>query len=394
MRTHKTSMNRYLVNEEIHQLIDAILSGGLSTPEARDELLTCINPGYVATLPMYSNFLDQIRSDLVQMNSVPYLLGYEVPLKIWLENGVQRLRRSFRPEQKLFEQILEKIAAKSQDVIAAAKGITLAPSGSDDQMERIIHQDDLLPWGWLQAGLAVGTSVARLIVPRYENGQLRYNPGSTTAIRYLGTGWLIGHQYLITNHHVINARSENEANASRADLNKQVQDMEVQFDYDSEGMAGASCTVESLAAWVPCNATPILDFAILKLTKPSQRKPLILAPKAVQEASKGILPVNIVQHPGGSPKMLGARNNLVSSLGDYDLSYYTDTMRGSSGSPVCNDLWQVVALHRAWEFVHNNLTFQGKKTAWRNVGVRIDRIIEYLQRNCADLWTEIGVELT
>lgn len=381
-------MPNYLSHTTIITLTDTLLSAGLALPDVREELLTGINLGYTASLPLRANPLDQLRSDMVAMNSVPYLTGNEVPLKIWLENVVARLRRTSRPEQAQFQAALDEVALKSQTGIAQAQGI--APAGSTGQTEKIVHQDDMLPYGWLQGALMVGRAVARLSVPRYENGFAVLAPGSANPLYYRGTGWLIGPQHLITNHHVINARSPGEPDALEADLRQQAANTIVQFDYDSEGVDGSPAAVEALADWSAGSTTPTLDFAILKLREPpAGRRPLTLAPTALVEAGQQGLPVNIIQHPSGNAKMLGIRNNLVSRLDDWQLSYYTDTMQGSSGSPVCNDRWQVVALHRAWEYA-SYLMFQGKPTAWRNIGVRIDRLIEHCQAQAPALWAEIG----
>ncbi len=381
----------YLDVEQIQKLTDAILSSGLNNTAGREELLIGINPGFVAQLPLRSTTLYQIQSDVAFMNGVSYLKGDEVPLKIWLGNAVHSLRRSFRPEQDLFQEMLNRVAAESDVRILQAKGQTSVPDEAG-HLEQIIHQDDLLPIGWLMGALAVSKAVARLVVTRYEQGQPAINPTSGQPIRYKGTGWLIGKQYLITNHHVINARSEGELNAPEVDLRKQAENTKIQFDYDGEGIEGEKpeAEVETLSAWVELNATPCLDFAILKLKDPSAKTSLTLAPKAVQQMEKGTFPVNIIQHPGGNPKSMGIRNNLVSSLEELELRYFTDTMQGSSGSPVCNDAWQVVALHRATKYLYKNLMFQGKPTAWVNRGVRIDRIIDHLMKNHPELWTAIG----
>jgi hypothetical protein len=382
----------YLSNATVHELTNALLSSGLAVPDTRDELLTGINRGYAASLPLRATILDQLRSDMVEMNGVPYLMGNEVPLKTWLENAVARLRRTYRPEQAKFQAALDEVALKSQQEVQQAQGIAPA-AGVAGGVENIVHQDDMLPFGWLLGALAVSRSVARLTVPRHENGVPALAPASSNLMLYRGTGWLIGPRHVITNHHVINARSEGEPNAAEADLRLQAEKTLVQFDYDSEGVDGLPAVVDGLVAWSPWNTSPTLDFAILKLQDaPVGRRPLALAPAALAEAGQQGLPVNIIQHPGGSPKMLGVRNNLVSRLDDWYLSYYTDTLQGSSGSPVCNDRWQVVALHRAWEYA-NQLMFQGKPTAWRNIGVRIDRLIEHLKDKEPALWAEIAADV-
>lgn len=66
----------------------------------------------------------------------------------------------------------------------------------------------------------------------------------------------------------------------------------------------------------------------------------------------------IIQHPNGRQKHIASRNNRITvypyddDLADKDkaanffLYYSTDTLRGSSGSPVFSDQWNVVALQR------------------------------------------------
>lgn len=387
-------MSCYLSQAQVHQLADALLAGGLTTPDAREDLLSNIHRGYVAMLPARANPFDQLKSDLNEMNQVPYLEGNEVPLQVWLENAVHRLRRAGRPQQKLFQQILNEVCTKSQIALAEAGAPVERARVAPGQLERIVHEDDLLNYGWLQGAMAVGASVARLVVTRYEHGIRYVSPNTGQAVVTGGTGWLIGPQHLITNHHVINGRSESEPLAEEADLRLQVANMVVQFDYDFNNAVGTPVAVESLEAWDNWNATPALDYAIVKLAFPPGRTPIPLAPRALEEFTTQIRPVNIIQHPNGNPKSLGVRNNLTTlPLEDYELRYFTDTMRGSSGSPVCNDVWQAVALHRAQYKLAAAVDFQGKPTAWVNRGVRIDRIIDHIKARHPALWTAIAAKV-
>ena len=95
-----------------------------------------------------------------------------------------------------------------------------------------------------------------------------------------------------------------------------------------------------------------LDFTLVAV------KPASIA--AVELAVFGVLPlieqegkvilgefVNVVQHPNGEPKQLALRENEVVDLLEDFLHYETDTSPGSSGSPVFNDQWEVVALHHS-----------------------------------------------
>ena len=103
--------------------------------------------------------------------------------------------------------------------------------------------------------------------------------------------------------------------------------------------------------------------------------------------------VNIIQHPNGEPKQLVLRNNEIVDTLDYFLTYKTDTSPGSSGSPVYNDQWEVVALHHAGkparDSAGNILNQQGQPwQAWMgehqiqwesNEGARISRIIAHVE---------------
>ncbi len=55
----------------------------------------------------------------------------------------------------------------------------------------------------------------------------------------------------------------------------------------------------------------------------------------------------IIQHPNGEPKQLVLRNNELVDTPNQFVAYVADTSPGSSGSPVYNDQWEVVALHHA-----------------------------------------------
>jgi V8-like Glu-specific endopeptidase len=208
---------------------------------------------------------------------------------------------------------------------------------------------------------------------------------SGNPVLYYGTGWLIGRKHVITNHHVINARDEGEAPASVADFTLQARGTQIEFDYDNQNAAGEKLTVATLSI-----ADALLDYAILELERAPGRDPLPIWARAIDFTEGSRLPVNIIQHPGGQPKQIAIRNNLTADLRGGDLAYFTDTEAGSSGSPVCNDRWQVLALHKASTRSMGRYQFQGKDTAWINVGTTIERIVGDVQTKDAELWTRIG----
>jgi len=97
--------------------------------------------------------------------------------------------------------------------------------------------------------------------------------------------------------------------------------------------------------------------------------------------------LNIIQHPSLRPKEVCVQDNKLSQIYPTAIHYYTDTEGGSSGSPVFNNSWDIVAIHHAagdWNDVNNR---------WDdNEGMRIDKIIDDLQaRAPANILTELGI---
>ncbi len=79
----------------------------------------------------------------------------------------------------------------------------------------------------------------------------------------------------------------------------------------------------------------------------------------------------IIQHPGGMPKQIALTDNEVMYVDDSVLQYLTDTMPGSSGSPVFNDKWQLVGLHHSGGWIPEPST---GSTHFRNEGIRITAV--------------------
>jgi endonuclease G, mitochondrial len=100
--------------------------------------------------------------------------------------------------------------------------------------------------------------------------------------------------------------------------------------------------------------------------------------------------VNIVQHPRGWLKMIALRNNNLVYRTDRTLLYETDTEEGSSGSPVFNDDWELVALHHWAQPFLEHQDDKGQQipvTINVNEGVRISAIYKDLQTRLAGLPT-------
>lgn len=320
---------------------------------------------------------NRLLTDLHTLNTTEKIVGDIIPFEVWLQNAAYQVA-VFPDLQKYFQEKAKQIADKGLAKFPPAKDpVKAADAELDTVEEREIFTNDLLPIGFLAGAALAEKSVARLFVRRFDDG-------IETTNAYWGTGWLIGKSHIITNYHVIDARNNGEADASEDDFKKQAAATKVQFDYNANGSVFDEREVEKLAA-----RSKQLDYAILRLKKDSGREPLTLWGNEVTLPTNETIALNIIQHPGGAPKQIGLRNNLAAKITTNNLAYFTDTKGGSSGSPVTNDQWQVVALHKAATRTYGKFKFQGKDTEWVNIGTRIDRIIADLESNYAALWTAI-----
>lgn len=355
-------MFSHLPQSRIHSLVTAFSDLQITyDTAARVSFFSGIPASYTALLPIGQPPAIQLLGDLARLNGLERLADGSVPLFVWLMNAAVLAHGT--ESEKVFLRAADDIVHR----VTSEPRIDLA--NVSETKEALVHQDDMVSYQFMAAGLAVAASVAKLRVPRYEDQQKISLP---QPVIYLGTGWLITSTLLITNHHVINARKEEEPAASPKDFELQAKAMEVRFDFNDTNEAGTIANVLSLEAF-----EPVLDYAIVRIDN-LDRAPLLLAPKPLQLPPNGYVPVNIVQHPGQDSKKYAIRNNLVSAVSGTDIRYFTDTKLGSSGAPVLDDTWRVVALHRGSTFA-DNVRFQGRTTAWVNLGTGIHPILSDLR---------------
>jgi V8-like Glu-specific endopeptidase len=85
--------------------------------------------------------------------------------------------------------------------------------------------------------------------------------------------------------------------------------------------------------------------------------------------------VNIIQHPNGLPKQISFYSNVVVFAAANRIQYLTDTEPGSSGSPVFDRHWNVVALHHSGGWLSEPNATDPNRQYYRNEGISVDAVI-------------------
>ena len=213
-------------------------------------------------------------------------------------------------------------------------------------LEAVIDDPNFKAIWWLRKAIEASKSVARV---KFDNGS--------------ATGFLIGPDIFMTNHHVFESADD----ANRAKL---------QFNYQLEP-DGTLATVDNwrCAPDKLFRTNQALDYSIVRVQEKDGKKPgdswgfLNLRHGASVAVGQR---VNIIQHPQGRFKEIAFRDNKVMAAPDNQpfIQYLTDTDYGTSGSPVFDDWFNVVALH------NQRVPDPNDPRRWyRNQGFRIDAIL-------------------
>lgn len=375
----------YLDDDTLTAVQRAAIDVGLSTDANLAALAAGISPAFVGGNMVGGTPTAKLVVFTARMNETKNLVSGEVPLSKWLNNAI--LLAGGAPEELVFRQVLERVATDSIPEAGAARDVDATPRTAGGSLEIKIGEDDTLDVGFLLLGATAARSVAKLRVHRHFDGA----PSFVAAGKpnwSLGTGWMIGPRLLITNHHVVNARTPREAAASDADFKAQAAATEADFDYVQT--QSQLTTVSSLE----CAASDRdLDYAVLRLDdKAAERAPLRLRQNPLTRPLGSALQerVNVLQHPDGDPMRLGFRNNFVVTGSADRLSYLTDTRGGSSGSPICDDAWFVAGLHRGWATIEGEpVDVWGKEIRQENYGTPIGLVLAQLEAQHPDLHAEI-----
>ena len=376
-------MMEYLSDDMIKEISDQILQTTGYEPEMRQICWAGINFRFRTMQRIFQIEQIQLDTDLQVLNHTARLSDGIIPFEYWLEK-MGRYLKPYQEASKLINKALDVIHAE-HGVQPALENPTPPPTAVLGEIvkEKTIHQNDMVYFAFLESGFRAGNSVCRVKIPRFEGNSPKLMPDGNPAI-YLGTGWLISQELVITNHHVVQARENNEPAATKAEFRSQAEGTVLEFDYNAENMPGSNVAITVLEA-----SDETLDYAIFRIPKQANRQPLRLLPEPVVLGQGGTKIVNIIQHPLGYAKKVALRNNHVYDAPYPAIRYFTDTEGGSSGSPVFNDQWQAIALHRAHRLV-DNVIYMGQTTGVVNEGIQIEAIMADLKAKYSAVYKEIA----
>jgi len=247
------------------------------------------------------------------------------------------------------------------------------------EFERLIGTNDLVDEFYLERALLAANPVCRVSI-RAPSGHER---GSAT-------GFMVSPRLLLTNQHVFT--SADEAAPSVAEFN---------YRLDVAGRPEPSYRFRLRPDLFFFNHVP-LDFAVVSVEPRSAdgdgaELSAFGFLRLIPERGKALLKewMTVIQHPGGARRQFAIRENQCVADEDPDVLWYvSDTAQGSSGAPVLNDSFQVVALHHAGvarrDAEGNYVLKGGRKVTdladvddsevdWvANAGIRVSRLVATL----------------
>lgn len=234
-----------------------------------------------------------------------------------------RLRRDIADSAQALLRDLPKAALP---VSALEAGTT--PAFTPKALQQINGINNLRQIGWLRLGLSLSDAVCRILTP-----------GG------LGTGFLIGPRTLMTANHVI--PSEADARDSFAEFGYQLAYSLGRSLLDSVAEPSTRYRLDPDSRF---ETNQPLDYTIVDVHEEPDAPALArLGHAKLNPFADPVVDdhVTIIQHPNGQLKQICLTANAVIAVEPPFIHYTTDTMPGSSGSPVFNDLWEVVAIHHA-----------------------------------------------
>ena len=227
-----------------------------------------------------------------------------------------------------------------------------------------------------------------------------------------GSGFLVGPDLVLTNHHVMAPAIAARGGAYDAGgLSARPEQVVVRFDYkalDDRSAVNPGVEIALAEDWLVDSSPPSaadlqplpkrdvptideLDHALIRLREPVGAQPIPLGRDTDPGAKmRGWIELPeaewpfadqtalfILQHPQGAPMALALdlEARMAVNKNHTRVTYQTGTQPGSSGSPCFNQFWNLVALHHAGDPLYPDL-----QPGAFNEGIPISQIVQRLKR--------------
>jgi endonuclease G, mitochondrial len=256
------------------------------------------------------------------------------------ETVAKRHREIFTPQVEKLSEVVEAARAEAAVTFSGAPPEEVRVLLEGDLLPEIISRDnDLRLMRFLQMAMLVGRSVGRV---RVSDGRVTEEGDAT--------GFMVAPGLLMTNQHVLPTSDVAAAAMVVFDDEETIQGEPKQtqtFRLRPDLLFVCDSALDYAIVQVAPRSSggvPLAQYGFLRLFKQTGK----LDPLQREAA-------NIVQHPGGGFKKLAIRDNYFEPVVPdgvdpakelNSLFYGADTIKGSSGAPVCSDQWYVVGLHR------------------------------------------------
>lgn len=235
-----------------------------------------------------------------------------------------------------------------------------------ERVERANGLKNFLPVCFLELGMASARAVCKV---ETKGTDYLGRPDQ----QWHGTGFLVGRNLLLTNHHVL----PSPASARDALC---VFNYELGTSFSPLESVGLRLQPDRLFITSPVETG--LDFTFVWIEDSANEKfGAIAMPRSAFTVHAGDY-ANVVQHPAGRRKEMVIQDNRVLQDTGMVLHYSSDTEEGSSGAPVFNNRWELIGLHRASRPNSEKLVPEKDlpPPAFLNEGVKISAIAADLER--------------
>ncbi len=232
------------------------------------------------------------------------------------------------------EKRLERLGVKKSKAKAATKSIKQRAGGSLESLtesaalslraERILGTNDLVDVRYLLNGARVTASVGRIVFPG----------------RGFATGFLVAPGVIMTNWHVFGSKRDvrgNHIEFGYREIDEETLAEATSFSFDPDRLFFSDREHDFAIVAIGDRIAGDINLDSIPFC------PLVRETNAVVTGER----INIIQHPAGEPKQVAMRDNRAVGVDDVFLHYRADTKRGSSGSPVFNDEWELIGLHHS-----------------------------------------------